>query len=92
MIDKYMPTIQTREQGNGQWWCNATIHGYDYSFNASGVLEAHSKMIEFLNTRNINPKDCTWEEVKRYPKRNLDTATSSGVGYQIVRIDINPIG
>lgn len=43
-----MIIIQTRQQSNGLWWCNATINGYDNCFEDVNIIDAQMQMIAFL--------------------------------------------
>lgn len=61
-----MWTIQTRENKDGNWWCNGTIQGYDHSFEAKTIKKATIKMVKFLNDKRINMSETKWETPKYY--------------------------
>lgn len=56
--------IETRKTPSGKWWCNATINGYDYSFEDTSILGSQLKMMDQLNKLNISPELCVWEPFK----------------------------
>lgn len=59
-----MCIIQTRQQKNGNWWCNGTIVGYDYSYEGQTIEEAQSQMRALLEYRGINSAE--WQEEQHY--------------------------
>lgn len=59
-----MCIIQTRQQKNGNWWCNGTIESYDYSYEGQTIEEAQSQMRALLEYRGIN--SAKWLEEQHY--------------------------
>lgn len=61
-----MYVIETRQQKNGNWWCNGTIEGYDHSFESNTMHGARFKMRVFLKIRKIPCDMIRWENVQYY--------------------------
>lgn len=61
-----MIVIETRQNRYGQWWCNATIKGYDYSFEENSILDAQHEMRNLLSKKDINPDSVIWETPTYY--------------------------
>ena len=62
-----MIKIQTRQQANGYWWCNATVNGYDYSFEDVNIIDAQMQMVACLLANSIYFDMCIWEPEQLYP-------------------------
>lgn len=85
-----MYVIQTRQNRHGAWWCNATLNGYDYSFEGDTPTLAQTQMIRLLRQLNIPSFEATWEPIQNYIKdKELEKPQ---IKYQPSRIDNNPQG
>lgn len=45
--------IETKQNKSGNWWCYATVNGYDKSFEGYSIEDAQSKMRKFLKEKGI---------------------------------------
>lgn len=48
-----MIKIHTKQNRKGNWWCFATLNGYDYSFEGKDILESQMKMKKCLSLLRV---------------------------------------
>lgn len=62
-----MYQVYTRQNKKGNWWCNGTIQGYDYSFESPSMFDAQHQMRNLLSKKDINPDHVKWHKPTLYP-------------------------
>ena len=61
-----MIIIQTRQNSKGGWFCNATINGYDYSFEGITALGAQAPMDRKITELKLPLHSFYWEPCEYY--------------------------
>ena len=88
-----MINVSTKKMKNGKWVCYATINGYDYSFEGSGINDVQMQMANLIDKLfpDVRPKVNSKDAVMFFTKHRLNKK-GSYIGYAKNRIDNNPIG
>ncbi len=79
-----MIPIHTKRAPNGQYYCYATINGYDYSFEGETEYMARRPMLDKLN--RCDGGDFVWEPTEFYALRKIEEKPI-GIQPAVFRID-----
>lgn len=85
-IVKAIDMIQTRQNSKGNWWCNATIFGYDHSFEGETIEQAREQMIDLITKEGKNHNDYVWDEPTPYPHKE-QTPKGGFTRYKPMKLD-----
>jgi len=81
--------VQTRENAKGNYWCNASVKGYDVSVEGSTPRLAREA---FREETGLGNNDIMWLPIEHYQGELKPILPHNLIISQKVRLDINPQG